>query len=106
MFLLKKEKTLFKSDLKYKKKMSQILKEARQTAKNEECYYCGKSVSSFCMSHSVPRFSLENIAINGEVLTLNTIVDNPFMDKENGVKKAGTFQLICNDCDRKIFSDY
>ena len=28
------------------------------------------------------------------------------MDTENGVNKAGTFHLICNDCDSKIFSDY
>ena len=40
------------------------------------------------------------------MLTLNTAVDNPLRDTENGVIKAGTFHLICNDCDSKIFSDY
>lgn len=101
-----KEKAVLRSDFKYKKQMSQILREARQAAKKDVCYYCGKSVSSFCNSHSVPRFCLESIATKGEVLTLNTIVDNPLMDNEKGIKKAGTFQLICNDCDSKIFSDY
>ena len=102
----KEEKEFLRRDFTYKKKMSQLLKEARQAAKSDTCYFCGKSVTSFCNSHSVPRFCLENIATKGELLTLNTIVDNPLMDTENGVKKAGTFHLICNDCDSKIFSDY
>ena len=101
-----KEKELLRTDFSYKKKISKINKEAREAAKRDKCYFCGKHVTSFCNSHSVPRFCLDNIATNGEVLTLNTIVDNPLMDYENGVKKAGTFHLICNDCDSKIFSDY
>lgn len=100
------EKELLRTDFTYKKQMSRLLKEARQAAKRDTCYFCGKSVTSFCNSHSVPRFCLENIATNGDVLTLNTVVDNPLMDTENGVNKAGTFHLICNDCDSKIFSDY
>lgn len=100
------EKNLLRSDFTYKKKMSQLLRDARQAAKRDTCYFCGKNVSSFCNSHSVPRFCLENIATNGDVLTLNNIVDNPLMDTESGIKKAGTFHLICNDCDSKIFSDY
>lgn len=100
------EKALLRTDFTYKKKVNQILKEARQAAKRDTCYFCEKSVTSFCNSHSVPRFCLENIATNGEVLTLNTVVDNPLMDTEKGIKKAGTFHLICNDCDSKIFSDY
>lgn len=39
-------------------------------------------------------------------MTLNTLVDNPLMDTEKGVEEAGTFHLICNECDSKIFSDY
>ena len=101
-----KDKTLIRSDFSYKKQSSHMLREARQASKKDSCYYCGKTVTSFCKSHSVPRFCLENIATNGEVLNLNTIVDNPLIDHEVGIKKAGTFQLICNDCDSKIFSDY
>ena len=100
------EKMLLRTDFSYKKQMSQIYKEAREAAKRKTCYYCGKPVTSFCNSHSVPRFCLENIAIQGDVLTLNTIVDNPLMDSKSGIKKAGTFHLICNECDSKIFSDY
>lgn len=101
-----KEKKLINSDFSYKKKMSRIMKDARKAAKRETCYYCGKPVSSFCNSHSVPRFCLRNIALDGEVLTLNTLVDNPFLDSEKGIENAGVFHLICNDCDSKIFSDY
>lgn len=100
------EKDLLRTDLSYKKRMSKINKEAREAAKRDTCYVCGKHVTSFCNSHSVPRFCLENIASKGEVLTLNAIVDNPLIDRENGVKKAGTFHLICSDCDNTIFSDY
>lgn len=100
------EKKIIRTDVSYKKRMSQITKEIRQASKRDTCYFCGKPVTSFCNSHSVPRFCLDNIDINGEVLTLNTIVDNPLMKNESGVKNAGTFQLICNDCDSKIFSDY
>ena len=100
------EKELLRTDFTYKKQMSRLLKKARQAAKRDTCYFCGKRVTSFCNSHSVPRFCLENIATNGEVLTLNTVVDNPLLDSENGVNKAGTFHLICNDCDSKIFCDH
>lgn len=100
------EKELLQTDFSYRKQMSAINKKARQTAKRETCYYCGKNVTSFCNSHSVPRFCLKNISTKGEVLTLNVLVDNPLIDKEKGVEEAGTFHLICNDCDSKIFSDY
>ena len=98
------EKELLQTDFSYRKQMSAINKKARQTAKRETCYYCGKNVTSFCNSHSVPRFCLKNISTKGEVLTLNVLVDNPLIDKEKGVEEAGTFHLICNDCDSKIFS--
>ncbi len=100
------EKDFLRTDLSYKKKMSRINKEVRESVKRDTCYFCGKSVTSFCNSHSEPKFCLDNIATKGDVLTLNAIVDNPLIDRKNGVKKAGTFHLICNDCDSKIFSDY
>lgn len=100
------EKMLLLTDFSYKKEMNKIYREARQAAKRETCYFCGKPCSSFCNSHSIPRFCLKNIATNGNVLTLNTLIDNPLMDTEKGVEEAGTFHLICNECDNKLFSDY
>jgi hypothetical protein len=100
------EKQKFNSDINNKKMASGFTKKARELVKAPTCLYCDREVTSFCNSHSVPRFCLENIATQGEVLTLNAIVDNPLIEREKGIKKAGTFQLICNDCDSKIFSDY
>ena len=100
------EKELLRTDLSYKKRINKLFKKARAESKRETCYYCGKPVSSFCNSHSIPKFCLKNIAVKGKVLTLNSILDNPLMDTQKGVKEAGTFHLICNDCDSKIFSDY
>lgn len=102
----KEEKDFINSDLTLKKQMSKIWKQARQNAKRDTCYVCGKKVESFCNSHSVPRFCLKNIASDGEVLTLNAIIDNPFIKSEEGVGKAGTFHLICNECDSLMFSNY
>lgn len=100
------EKVLLRTDFTYKKKVNQILKEARQAAKRDTCYFCEKPVTSFCNSHSVPRFCLKNIATNGEVLTLNIVVDNPLLDEKKGVENAGTFHLICRECDNDIFKEY
>ena len=88
------EKELLRTNSKYKIRKNKLFKEARQAAKRDTCYFCEKSVTSFCNSHSIPRFCLENIATNGEVLTLNTLLDNPFMDTKKGVKNANVIKLI------------
>lgn len=93
-------------NIEIKKKVDALIREGRDAAKGEKCYYCGKEVSSFCNSHSIPAFCLRNIATNGEVLTLNSLVENPVMESKKGVKKAGTFQIICRECDSNIFSEY
>ena len=100
------EKSFLRKGLTYKKKISKMMKEARQLAKRNTCYYCNKPVESFCKSHSVPQFCLRNIASNGDVLTLNAVIDNPIIDIEKGIGEAGTFRLICRECDSTIFSDY
>lgn len=100
------EKELLKGDSPIKREINDIVKMSRAAAKQETCYYCGKEVSSFCNSHSVPAFCLRNISEDGNVLTLNALIDNPLFESEKGIKKAGTFQLICRDCDSKIFAEY
>lgn len=85
--------------------ITRIFKKARTNAKSETCHICGKECSSFCKSHSVPQFALQNIAergnvhipLQGEMLTTG---DN------TGIKKAGVFFLICENCDNTIFCDY
>lgn len=90
----------------YKKKFNKILSEAHKVSKLEKCIYCGKKTSSFCNSHSIPRFCLNNIAKNGEVLSYNKLVNFPLRDFEKGINRAGTFQLICRECDNEIFQEY
>lgn len=88
------------------KYFSGILKKARQKAKLDKCYFCEKETSSFCKSHSVPKFCLKNIAINGEVNYSNKLVKMPVEKEEKGVHEAGVFRLICKECDSIIFRDY
>lgn len=92
--------------IEYRKKMSKIFNKSRKDAKKEECFYCGKECSSFCNSHSIPAFLLRNIAIKGEVYNSNKLVKIALIDDEDGVNQSGTFQLICRECDSKIFRDY
>ena len=101
-----KEKIKLRGDSPDKRKFSDMQKKSREKAKRNTCFYCGREVDSFCNSHSIPAFCLKNISSDGEVLTLNALVDNPLLEDKKGVKKAGTFQLICRECDSKIFSDY
>lgn len=89
-----------------RKEINYFLKESKMRAKRNECFYCKNQVSSFCNSHSIPAFTLRNIAKDGQLITLNSFIKMPFIDKISGLQKTGTFQLICRDCDSKIFSDY
>lgn len=92
--------------IEYKKKFASIIKKARAESKNSQCYICGKDCSSFCNSHSIPRFCLKNIASKGHLFYSGNLVDLPMLDKQKGLNEAGTFRIICNDCDGKVFSDY
>ena len=58
------------------KKISKIKKEANQYTKGTNCALCGKSCTSFCNSHTIPRFVIKNIAKNGKVY-------NPSMTRNN-----------------------
>ena len=89
-----------------KKKFGKLLSKARTLAKGDRCLYCGKNVSSFCNSHSVPAFCLKPISVDGKVFYSNKFMEIPFMEYDKGVKQAGTFNIICRNCDSKIFQDY
>ncbi|WP_367567210.1 hypothetical protein [Lacrimispora sp.] len=89
-----------------KKKLNTILKDSKSQAKLDKCYYCNNNCKSFCNSHTIPQFCLKNIAVNGKVYWMNTILEMPAMKDEKGVNESGVFHLICRDCDSKIFKDY
>lgn len=88
------------------KRMSRVNAEARQKAKRETCYVCKKKCSSFCNSHSVPQFCLKRVASDGKVYMSGIQPVYPILGKDNGVNDAGTFHLICRECDGTLFQDY
>lgn len=92
--------------IEFRKSLGKLLNKSRKDAKSGKCYICGENCSSFCNSHSIPAFFLRNIAVDGEVFNNNKLVNLPLLDDEKGVNQSGTFHIICNDCDSKIFRDY
>ncbi len=88
------------------KALNKMIKDSRNQAKQDKCYYCGEKCDSFCNSHTLPAFCLRNIAQKGKVFYSNTILDLPLLKGDKGVNEAGTFHLICRDCDSKVFQDY
>ncbi|WP_142108420.1 hypothetical protein [Cytobacillus solani] len=90
----------------YRKQLGRLLSQSRKNAKEVKCFYCGERCSSFCNSHSIPAYFLRNIAVEGDIYNNNKLVSLPLLDNDNGVNQSGTFQLICRECDSKIFSDY
>jgi len=89
-----------------RKQMSNFQKQARENAKLNKCYYCGKDNPQICNSHSIPEFALKNIAQDGEVLYTNALVNIPTEKEKKGLNEAGTFRIICRECDSKIFRNY
>ena len=98
-------------EIELNKQMSKTMSEIRKSLKTGKCFYCGKTISSCCNSHNVPRYCLENIAKNGSVLGPNAIYELPKMGmaigkNSPGINESGTFYLICDECDNTIFKDY
>lgn len=81
---------------------SQIMKKAKQT----KCILCGKECTSFCNSHTIPRFVLKNISNKGYLAHSYSGLQMPLIEKETGVNKTLTFSCICNNCDNTKFQEY
>lgn len=92
--------------LEFKKQTNNIIRKAHNDSKLEYCACCKKNVSSFCNSHSLPKFILKSISNNGYVLTSNNYSKIPIIDNSKGLNNAGVFKRICNDCDNLLFKDY
>lgn len=84
---------------------SRINRKARERAKEDTCCVCGKICTSFCNSHSIPQFALHRIAENGKVAQVLQ-GEIPTMGDDTGLNSAGTFRLICRECDSSIFQKY
>lgn len=105
--LTNEDKQFYERDkISINKKLASIQKRCREASRNSTCYTCGSFCTSFCNSHSVPKFCLQNIAVNGFVYYSNTFIDYPMLNNQKGVNEAGTFHIICRNCDSKLFSNY
>ncbi len=100
------KKEMLENKVEFSKKNSQLASKSRKSSKSGKCLYCKKATTSYCNSHSIPASFLKNIAKNGKLLTHGGLIDLPLLNAESGVNQAGTFHIICRDCDSKIFSDY
>ena len=69
--------------------------------RKNECLWCGKKITSFCNSHSVPQCVLKNIEVNGKFDYFNTLAELPVMNLDKGLNEAGTFKLLCRDSRKK-----
>lgn len=89
-----------------KKKLANILKRAKNTAKPDKCIMCDKPQTSYCNSHLIPQMVLKTIADSGKLLSPNTLIGIEILDIEKGINNAGTFHFICRKCDGELFHNY
>lgn len=87
------------------KGVREIRRLAQSRAKGDKCFLCHQPCTSFCNSHSIPEFVLKNAAESGSLMAPLQF-DIPTLGKDFGVRKAGTFHLICESCDNKLFKPY
>lgn len=79
---------------------------AKKITRPRACLICNSTNNRFCNSHSVPARCLRAIAKNGDVKVFNGLIKIPAIDDDKGINEAGTFRLICRECDEKVFKDY
>lgn len=89
-----------------RKQIGKIISKSRGAAKPDRCLLCGKKISRFCDSHTVPRMVLKNIENDGKFDYANTILQIPLVNTDQGMKEATVFNLICRDCDNTLFQEY
>jgi len=88
---------------KYKSKINSL---ARKSAKLKNCLYCNTSVDGMCNSHTIPKFCLKNIAVDGKVLGFQNVLKTPGDNDDIGLNEACTFHVLCRKCDSTIFQLY
>lgn len=92
--------------LEHQKKLNQLISNAKRNAKGEKCLYCDEEVKSFCNSHTIPAFILNNISSKGNLYNANKMIGMPLLKEEDGINRSGTFHVICRECDSKVFAEY
>lgn len=79
-------------EIEFRKQFNEIYRRAQKQSKLEYCLCCGKNVTSFCNSHTLPRFILKSISDNGMVYTSNNYFKMPLTGIESGLNNSGTFK--------------
>lgn len=92
--------------IRFKKTMSELNKTAKKEAKPNFCCICGDEMTSFCNSHTVPRYCLREIAVDGKLLTTASVVGGNLINAEVGISEAATFKRVCKKCDTEYFKLY
>ena len=95
-----------KNIIEARKTYSKLINKSKQQAKKSECLWCGEKITRFCNSHSLPQCILRNIDTDGKVDYFNSMLNLPLINSDKGINEAGTFKLLCRECDGKIFQDY
>lgn len=94
------------NEIEFRKQFNEIYRRAQKQSKLDHCLCCDKNVTSFCNSHTLPRFILNNISDMGMVYTSNNFFKMPLIGIESGLNNSCTFKRICKSCDSTIFQDY
>ena len=89
-----------------RKQFSRLMNNSKQQAKKSECLWCGEKITRFCNSHSLPQCILRNIDTDGKIDYFNSMINVPLINSDKGINEAGTFKLLCRECDGKVFQDY
>ena len=89
-----------------RKQYGRILSQCKKAAKPDRCLWCGKQISRFCESHTIPQMVLKNIATDGKFDYVNTIMELPISKNDQGMAEANIFNLLCLNCDNTLFQEY
>lgn len=100
------DKNITIEDLKLlKSETNKRKKEIMSKYKNNKCYICGKE-APHCNSHKIPQFILKNLNGDGHYDIIAECLNISRLAGNKGTNNLQTFDLICRDCDNKIFDIY
>ena len=71
----------------FKKAFSPLDKEAQEGAKPGRCLICGEEMPKYCVSHTVPRYCLKEIAVEGKLLTCAAVMGE--CHRQRGRRREG-----------------
>ena len=92
--------------IRYRKTVSEVSNAVKDATKPEYCRICGKQTTKLCYSHTIPQYCLREIAVEGKLYTVASLLGGNLLDSEVGLAKANIFKMICGKCDTEFFKMY